>query len=220
MASRSLAPSGQGKSVRFLPDAIHLSGSSSSASDVDVIDIVSTGAAKRGLDSALIQDIARHNLNRRPRRSIAEIPANLRGFENKRVPVMHLGHRIASVFQSQGGAPAPFLERGLCPQITGIVVDIFRDLEVRDRRRLPQSSRDILRRQREDEGNGVVGTGAVSKAEAANIAALSNQVELLRHWLRHGASACDVGDRVPTSRARNRARFSAGKALQQLRTDG
>ena len=45
MASRSLAPSGQGKSVRFLPDAIHLSGSSSSASDVDVIGIVSTGAA-------------------------------------------------------------------------------------------------------------------------------------------------------------------------------
>jgi hypothetical protein len=44
-ASRSLAPSGQGKSVRFLPDAIHLSGSSSSASDVDVIGIASTGAA-------------------------------------------------------------------------------------------------------------------------------------------------------------------------------
>jgi hypothetical protein len=42
MASRSLAPSGQGKSVRFLPDAIHLSGSSSSASDVDVIGIAST----------------------------------------------------------------------------------------------------------------------------------------------------------------------------------
>jgi hypothetical protein len=40
-----LAPSGQGKSVRFLPDAIHLSGSSSSASDVDVIGFVSSGAA-------------------------------------------------------------------------------------------------------------------------------------------------------------------------------
>jgi hypothetical protein len=47
MPSRSLAPSGQGKSVRFLPDAIHLSGSSSSASDVDVIGFVSTGAAWR-----------------------------------------------------------------------------------------------------------------------------------------------------------------------------
>jgi hypothetical protein len=56
--------------------------------------------------------------------------------------------RFALVFQSQGGAPAPFFESGLCPEITGIVVDIFHDLEVRDRPRLSQSSRDILRRQR------------------------------------------------------------------------
>ena len=33
------------------------------------------------------------------------------------------------------------------------------------------------------------------KAEAANIAALSDQVELLGHWLRHGASVCGGGDR-------------------------
>jgi hypothetical protein len=84
----------------------------------------------------------------------------------------------------------------LCPEITGIVVGIFRDLRERDRWRLSQSSRDILRCQREDEGHGAVGTGAVLKAEAANIAALSDQVELLGHWLRHGASVCGGGDRV------------------------
>ena len=42
----------------------------------------------------------------------------------------------------------------------------------RDRRRLPHCSRHILRRQREDEGHGVVGTGAVGEAQVAAYVAL------------------------------------------------
>ena len=72
-------------------------------------------------------------------------------------------------------------------------------------RRRVQGLRDILRREREDERHEVVRTGAVSKAKAANIAGFSDQLELVGHWLRHGASVCGGGDRVPSSRARNRA---------------
>src|ERR1700756_3584466 len=75
--------------------------------------------------------------------------------------------RPLSSLQCKAQTSGAFFLKSHFPQITGIVVGVFLYFMERDRRRRPQCSPHILRRQRENEGSGIAGPRAVDQAELA-----------------------------------------------------
>jgi hypothetical protein len=92
------------------------------------------------------------------------------------------GRLTGSSFENEVQASGAFFPQSHFPQITGILIGVFRDIVERERRRLTQYSRHILRRQRDDEGREVVRSGAVGEAQmAAYVALRADQFESLGH---------------------------------------
>jgi hypothetical protein len=115
----------------------------------------------------------------------SKLPAADKRWKRKppnQLPKISLGTTKRASFQNQVQASAAFFQQRHSPEIPGVVVGVFLYFVDRDRRRLAQRSRHVLRRQRQDEGHGVVGTGAVGEGQmAAYVALVADKLEPLRH---------------------------------------
>src|SRR4029077_11950397 len=87
--------------------------------------------------------------------------------------------RPLSLLECKAQTSGAFFPKSHFPQITGIVVGVFLYFMERDRRRRPQCSRYIFRRQRENEGSGIGRPRAVDQAElAADVARCVEEFKL------------------------------------------